>query len=160
LLAPGLTSPFDKEMDARSCTWSEDVARGHWLLPLDIYNRPCLKPPLFYWLGAIVIEIAGGRDDANAPRCRIVSLIARATLATVTMMWTAEHIGALQGWLAFFILISTYAFAARATSALTDMLFSLLMLSFYDAVYPLVKHAVSDRRAIGVGLLLGLAILT
>src|SRR5262249_6074268 len=38
LLAPGLTSPFDKEMDARSCTWSEDVVRaGHWLLPLDIY---------------------------------------------------------------------------------------------------------------------------
>ena len=159
LLAPGLTSPFDKEMDARSCTWVEDVAQaGHWLLPLDIYHRPCLKPPLFYWLGAIVIEIAGGRGDA--PRCRIVSLVSAASLATVTMVWTAGQIGAFEGWLAFFILISTYAFAARATSALVDMLFSLLMLSVYYLVYPLMEGAISPGRTFTAGLLLGLAILT
>jgi 4-amino-4-deoxy-L-arabinose transferase-like glycosyltransferase len=159
LLAPGLTSPFDKEMDARSCTWVEDVAQaGHWLIPLDIYHRPCLKPPLFYWLGAIVIKVAGGRGDA--PRCRIVSLAAAATLATVTMFWTAGWIGGFQGWLAFFILISTYAFSARATSALIDMLFSLLMLSAYYFVYPLVEGAVAPWRAFTAGLLLGLAILT
>ena len=159
LLAPGLTSPFDKEMDARSCTWVEDVARaGHWLLPLDIYHRPCLKPPLFYWLGAITVEIAGGRGDA--PQCRIVSLVSAASLATVTMVWTAGQIGSFEGWLAFFILISTYAFAARATSALVDMLFSLLMLSVYYLVYPVMEGAISPRRTLAAGLLLGLAILS
>jgi 4-amino-4-deoxy-L-arabinose transferase-like glycosyltransferase len=159
LLAPGMSSPFDKEMEARSCTWIEDVARnGHWLLPLDIYQRPSLKPPLFYWLGAIVVELAGGRIDE--PRCRVVSLVSAATLATATMVWTADRIGAFEGWLAFFILISTYAFSARATSTLMDMLFSLLMLTAYYVVYPLMSGAVSRRRTLAGGLLLGFAILT
>jgi 4-amino-4-deoxy-L-arabinose transferase-like glycosyltransferase len=159
LLAPGMSSPFDKEMEARSCTWIEDVARnGHWLLPLDIYQRPSLKPPLFYWLGAIVVELAGGRIDE--PRCRVVSLVSAATLATATMVWTADRIGAFEGWLAFFILISTYAFSARATSTLMDMLFSLLMLTAYYVVYPLMRGAVSRRRTLAGGLLLGFAILT
>jgi 4-amino-4-deoxy-L-arabinose transferase-like glycosyltransferase len=159
LLAPGLTSPFDKEMEARSCTWVEDVAQaGNWLMPLDIYHRPCLKPPLFYWLGAIVSEITGGRVDP--PRCRIVSLVSAASLATITMVWTAGRIGGFEGWLAFCILISTYAFAARATSTLVDMLFSLLVLSVYYAIYPLMEGSISPWRAIAAGLLLGFAILT
>jgi hypothetical protein len=159
LLAPGITSPFDKEMEARSCTWIEDVAReGHWLLPLDIYQRPCLKPPLFYWLGAIAVDLAGGRIDE--PRCRMVSLVSAATLATVTMVWTVDQIGAFEGWLAFFILISTYAFSARATSTLMDMLFSLLMLSSYYVVYPLMRGVISSASTLAGGLLLGLAILT
>ncbi|MGH7932099.1 MAG: ArnT family glycosyltransferase, partial [Candidatus Binataceae bacterium] len=64
------------------------------------------------------------------------------------------------GWLAFFFLLGIYGYASRATTALTDMLLTCLLLSAWFMVYPQLDGEASWRRTFGAGLILGLAILT
>jgi len=81
----------------------------------------------------------------------------------LVLEWTTQALGLATGWLAFFFLIGSYAFASRATTALTDMLMSLLLFAVYGFVYPALELraiGMSRRRVAGAGLLLGLALLT
>src|SRR6185437_3937999 len=125
MLAPGITSPFQKDAEPQSAQWIVDIVqRGDWLLPRDYYNFIERKPPLFYWLSALATKVSGGRVDEA--RARVVSLVAGAALAAGVMAWAASTLGNTQGWLAFFFLIGMSGFASRATTALTDMLMTFL----------------------------------
>ncbi|HXZ88287.1 MAG TPA: glycosyltransferase family 39 protein [Candidatus Binataceae bacterium] len=160
VLSQGLTAPFEKDAEPQSAQWVVDIVQhDHWLLPYDYYGFVERKPPLFYWLAALVVESSGGVVDEA--RARSVSLVAGAALAAVVMGWCAAQIGVAQGWLAFVFLLGTYGFASRAVTALTDMLMSFLLFALYCVIYPALDDAQpSRRRTVLAGVLLGLAMLT
>lgn len=159
VLGQGINAPFIKDAEPQSAQWIAGIVdNGNWLLPHDYYQLVNRKPPLFYWLSAIVAKTSGGRVDEV--RARAVSLAAGAALAAEVMAWTAARLGPCGGWLAFVFLLGTYGFAARATAALTDMLLTFLLFSTYAALMPQIEGAASRWRTVTAGVLLGLAILT
>src|SRR5258708_6544994 len=162
LLGQGIATPFVKDAEPQSAQWIVDIVQnGRWMLPLDYYGLVDRKPPLFYWLSAALTKASGGHVDET--RARSVSLIAGAILAVLVLEWTAATLGLATGWLAFFFVIGSYAFASRATTALTDMLMSLMLFAVYCVIYPALEVGpigMSRWRIAGAGLLLGLAILT
>ena len=166
VLGLGIGAPFEKDQETQSAQWIEAVvARGQWLLPRDDYGGIDRKPPLYYWLSAGVAGLRGARAGAAGARvdevdARIVPCVAGAILAVVAMRWCAAFAGESAGWLALAFLLGTYGFASRATVALTDMLLSLLLFGAWWCVYGLLERTGERARAIGAGILLGLAILT
>src|ERR1700693_2639635 len=68
ILSLGIAAPFEKDAEPQSAQWVVDIAHnGNWLLPHDYYDFVERKPPLFYWLGAIGVKLAGGQvDEARA----------------------------------------------------------------------------------------------
>src|SRR5690349_3676901 len=184
VLGQGINTPFIKDAEPQSAQWIADIVdNGNWLLPHDFYHIVNPKPPLFYWLSAIVTKLSGGQVDQV--RARVVSLAAGAALAAEVMAWTAARLGPYGGWLAFIFLLGTYGFASRATVALTDMLLTFLLFSTYVILMPQVTSragsvespesvlssarvelhknagfAASWWRTVTAGILLGLGILT
>jgi 4-amino-4-deoxy-L-arabinose transferase-like glycosyltransferase len=161
VLIQGIGAPFQKDAEPQSAEWIQSIVRdGHWLIPADAYGYTDRKPPLFYWLSAIVAKATGGTVDEV--RARVVSVVAGTTLAVGVLAWTLANLGAFEGWLAFLFMLGIYGFASRATEALTDMLLTVLLFAAYSAIYPLLDSApvASSRRIIFVGVVLGLGILT
>ncbi|MGA6972748.1 MAG: glycosyltransferase family 39 protein [Candidatus Binatus sp.] len=160
ILVQGISAPFQKDAEPQSAEWIQSIVRdGHWLIPSDAYGYTDRKPPLFYWLSAIVADATGG--TVAEVRARAVSVIAGTALATAILAWTAANVGASEGWLAFLLILGTYGFASRATEALTDMLLTFLLFTAYSAIHALLETppAESPRRKIFVGVILGLGIL-
>ncbi len=171
VLSLGITAPFEKDQETQSAQWIQGITeRGQWLLPTDDYGGIDRKPPLYYWLSALVVK--GGAGVVNEVNARIVSLVAGALLAAAVACWSAAFIGESTGWLALAFVLGTYGFASRATVDLTDMLLSLLLFALWCLVYRLLEvensgpGAASGRGrtqtidALAGGVLLGLAVLT
>lgn len=160
LLGQGITAPFAKDAEPQSAQWIADIVQhGHWLVPRDYYGFVNRKPPLYYWLSALVADAVD--RPVSEVRARVVALAAGAALATLVLEWTAAVLTPATGWLAYVFLIGSYAFASRAVTALTDMLMTLLLF----AAYCMVGRMLGERRASGwwsggAGVILGLAILT
>jgi 4-amino-4-deoxy-L-arabinose transferase-like glycosyltransferase len=165
VLVNGISAPFQKDAEPQSAEWIQSIVRdGHWLIPTDAYGYPDRKPPLFYWLSALVAKSTGGTVDEI--RARAVSLVAGIALATAVLAWTAANVGVSEGWLAFVFMLGTYGFASRATEALTDMILTFLLFAAYCTISTLVDISQSQsqsraapRRAMQAGVILGLAIL-
>ena len=163
VLVQGISAPFQKDAEPQSAEWIESIVRGgHWLIPSDAYGYTDRKPPLFYWLSAVVAKSTGGTVDEV--RARAVSLAAGIALATAVLAWTAANVGASEGWLAFIFMLGTYGFASRATEALTDMLLTFLLFAAYCRLATLVDNSEPQARAaprwtMQAGLILGLAVL-
>ena len=168
VLAQGISAPFQKDAEPQSAEWIQSIVRdGRWLIPEDAYGFADRKPPLFYWLAASAAKISGGSVDEV--RARIVSIVAGTILAVAVLAWTASNVGVVEGWLAFIFLIGTYGFASRATTALTDMLLTLLLFMAYVAIFPLLNEderatldesSRASRDPFMAGLWLGLSVLT
>jgi 4-amino-4-deoxy-L-arabinose transferase-like glycosyltransferase len=161
VLVQGISAPFQKDAEPQSAEWIQSIVRdGHWLIPHDAYGYTDRKPPLFYWLSAVLADSSGG--TVNEVRARAVSVVAGTALTVVVLAWTVANVGAAEGWMAFLLMLGTYGFASRATEALTDMLLTVLLFAAYCAIYPLLAPASpgSARRKIFVGAMLGLGILT
>ncbi len=163
VLAQGISAPFQKDAEPQSAEWIASIVRdGHWLIPIDAYGYSDRKPPLFYWLSALVAKSTGGSVDEV--RARTVSLVAGVALATAVLAWTAANVGVSEGWLAFIFMLGTYGFASRATEALTDMLLTFLLFAAYCRLATSVENSEPPARAaphrpIEAGLILGLAVL-
>jgi 4-amino-4-deoxy-L-arabinose transferase-like glycosyltransferase len=163
VLVQGIGAPFQKDAEPQSAEWIQSIVRdGHWLIPSDAYGYTDRKPPLFYWLSALVADATGGAVDEV--RARAVSVVAGTALATAVLAWTVANVGASEGWLAFLFMLGNYGFASRATEALTDMLLTLLLFAGYSAIYPLLDPPTlastgRSRRKIFVGVILGLGVL-
>jgi 4-amino-4-deoxy-L-arabinose transferase-like glycosyltransferase len=158
-LSQGITAPFSKDQEPQSAQWLSDVAEhGRWLVAHDDYGCAMRKPPLYYWLSAIVVKATGGH--VNEVNARLLSVLAGAAVAVATMAWCCTHLGAAEGWLAFFFLLGSYGFASRATEALTDMLLTFFLFLAYCVLYPQIEGSGSLKRAIAAGVLIGLGILT
>ncbi len=163
VLVQGISAPFQKDAEPQSAQWIQSIVRdGHWLIPDDAYGYTDRKPPLFYWLSALVAKATGATVDEV--RARAVSVVAGTALATAVLAWTAANVGASEGWLAFLFTLGAYGFASRATEALTDMLLTFLLFAAYCTLATLVDNSqpqarAAPRRPIQAGLILGLAVL-
>lgn len=163
VLVQGISAPFQKDAEPQSAEWIQSIVRdGHWLIPSDAYGYTDRKPPLFYWLSALVAKSTGGTVDEA--RARTVSVVAGVALATAVLAWTAANVGASEGWLAFILMLGTYGFASRATEALTDMILTFLLFAAYCRIATLVDIAepqarAAPGRAMQAGVILGLAVL-
>ncbi len=159
VLSQGLNAPFVGIQESLSAQWIADIVRrGDWLLARDYYGMLNLKPPLFYWLSALVAEARGGRlDEAGA---RIVSVLAAVGLVMTVWAWTRARVGRANAWLAFMFLLGSYGFVSRAAMALTDMLLSALVFGACCVLHAQLERPPSTRRAVKAGLLLGLAVLS
>jgi 4-amino-4-deoxy-L-arabinose transferase-like glycosyltransferase len=153
----GLKAPFAGVQEPLQAQLIQDtLSRHHWLVAFDCYGMMNLKPPLYFWLSALIAEVAGGYvTEAIA---RDVSLLAGAALATVVLFWTMANISRTAGLFAYGILLGSYGCASFATVAITDMLMSFLLFGAYCIVYPAMNTP--SGRAIWAGILLGLAVLT
>jgi 4-amino-4-deoxy-L-arabinose transferase-like glycosyltransferase len=162
VLVQGISAPFQKDAEPQSAEWIQSIVRdGHWLIPHDAYGYTDRKPPLFYWLSALVADASGG--TVNEVRARAVSVVAGTALVVAVLAWTVANVGAPEGWIAFLLMLGTYGFASRATEALTDMLLTFLLFAAYCAIYPLLDASASPgsaRQKMFVGAMLGLGILT
>jgi 4-amino-4-deoxy-L-arabinose transferase-like glycosyltransferase len=163
VLAQGISAPFQKDAEPQSAEWIQSIVRdGHWLIPHDAYGYADRKPPLFYWLSAVVAKSTASTVDEV--RARAASVVAGTALAVGVLAWTVANVGTSEGWIAFLFLLGTYGFASRATTALTDMLLTFLLFAAYSAIYPLLDVSTAEssdfrRRKIFVGVILGLGIL-
>jgi 4-amino-4-deoxy-L-arabinose transferase-like glycosyltransferase len=162
VLVQGISAPFQKDAEPQSAEWIQSIVRdGHWLIPHDAYGYTDRKPPLFYWLSALVADATGGAVDEV--RARAVSVVAGTALAVCVLAWTVGNVGLWEGWLGFLFMLGTYGFASRATEALTDMLLTFLLFAAYSAIYPLLDappvSGASSRKVL-VGAILGLGVLT
>ena len=126
---------------------SKHRARRALADPADAYGFTDRKPPLFYWLSALVAKSTGGTVDEV--RARAVSVVAGTALAVAVLAWTVANVGASEGWLAFLLMLGTYGFASRATEALTDMLLTFLLFAAYSAIYPFLDSAASPALRAG-----------
>ena len=80
VLVQGISAPFQKDAEPQSAEWIQSIVRdGHWLIPHDAYGYTDRKPPLFYWLSALVAKATGGTVDEV--RARAVSVVAGTALA-------------------------------------------------------------------------------
>ena len=159
LLSTGINAPFAKDQEPQSAQWVVDIVHhGHWLLPYDYYGDVERKPPLFYWLAALGVEASGGH--VTEALARMPSLIAGAAIAAEVMLWTAATIDEPTGWLATLFLLGMYGFASRATLALTDMLMTLMVLTAYYLLAPMLTGKAETWRVIACGVILGLGVLT
>jgi hypothetical protein len=159
ILSRGINAPFSGDQESLHAQWIQDiVSNRHWLLARDYYGFINLKPPLYFWLSALLVRYAGGH--VTEPLSRVVSLIAGAALATGVLFWTQAKLGRLAGWFAYAVLLGSYGFASFATVNITDMLMSMLLFTAYCITYPLITHSGSANRALCAGIVLGLAILT
>lgn len=159
VLSPGISAPFEKDQQTQSAQWIEGVTqRGQWLLPVDDYGGIDRKPPLYYWLSALVVKAgAGVVDEVNA---RLVSFISAIVIAVAVAWWGATFLGESTGWLALAFVLGTYGFASRARVDLTDMLLSMLMFLTWLCVYQLMEVRESRGVVLAAGVLLGFAVLT
>src|SRR5215469_4374051 len=165
VLVQGISAPFQKDAEPQSAQWIQSIVRdGHWLIPHDAYGYTDRKRPLFYWLSACVSKVLGGSVDEV--RARTVSVVSGTALAVAVLAWTAANVGVSEGWLAFLLMLGTYGFASRATTALTDMLLTFLLFAAYSAIYPLLDAPAPQSRVdkshggAFVGVILGLGVLT
>jgi len=164
-LSQGISAPFAKDQEPQSAQWIADMAgHGHWILCRDYYGYLCRKPPLYYWLSSIIVNVTGGTVDAV--RTRLVSLVAGSVLAVEVFLWSTDALGTATGWLAFLFLLGSYGFASRATVNLTDMLLTALLYGAYGLMYRLIESPAetpsvrrSRWRVVASGVLIGLAIL-
>src|SRR5436305_12396596 len=81
-LGQGITAPFHNDEETRPAGIILDIVdHHHWLVPVDLHGEITRKPPLFYWISAVIAE-ARGRivDEAGS---RIVPLLAAAATAAV-----------------------------------------------------------------------------
>lgn len=159
VLSLGISAPFEKDQETQSAQWIQGVVqRGQWLLPADSYGGIDRKPPLYYWLSALVVK--AGASPVDEVSARLVSLVSGILLAASVMRWGAAFIGESTGWLALAFVLGIYGFASRATVDLTDMLLCLLLFAAWCCIYRLLE--MGGARAISIlgGVLLGLAVLT
>jgi 4-amino-4-deoxy-L-arabinose transferase-like glycosyltransferase len=159
VLAQGISAPFVKDAEPQAAEWIQDVAAGrNLLIPRDYYGALARKPPLFYWVAGAITAVTGGKVDEV--RARVVSIVAGAAVALAVMLWAQAFLDPRTGRLAFLFLLASYAFASRGTLALEDMLLVALMFGAWCLIYEAVERGPSHLMTAGIGVLLGLGVLT
>lgn len=98
-------------------TW-EMIVSGNWLVP-KMDGMPFFhKPPLFYWLEAVALQLFGTSERVG----RTASLLAALLVAGGLCVFLRKHVGARSAQLATGILISLPLFFGGAQFANLDML--------------------------------------
>jgi len=108
---------------------------GDWLVPRRDGKPYLNKPPLFYWLAALVSKAAGGASYATL---RTPSVVAAVGLLALTLFW-ARSVGgpslAMASAAALLLMYSFYRYGRLGTFEMTLALFSNAALLTFDRIY-------------------------
>ena len=151
----------DWEDDSESCGGQimQEMVSGHgWILPLRNGRHMPVKPPLFYWLGALSARARhSGVDllDARLPSALL------ATLGLVIVyLYTRRVAGASVALWASLILVTTPQFIIEARNSRVDMAFCVLLTAALFLAHQVWEGEAGRRAAVLAGLCLGLAALS
>lgn len=127
MLAVRMLSPsdiFDNDQ-ARPSAHIVDVAvNGHWLMQEDPGGRLATKPPMYPWLGAVAVRLAGGRTDEwvlKAPLW-ISYLLVAVLIVDMARLTFGGRRGMVVGCLAAAMWAANFHVFKLAYTARTDML--------------------------------------
>jgi 4-amino-4-deoxy-L-arabinose transferase-like glycosyltransferase len=129
----GLMTPVVYRKDARRAEVSREMAlsKDYWnptLLGEPFYT----KPPLFYWLGAVIYQIFGMEHTGAI---RLIHLVSSVMLLGFMMMWFRKRLTPEQLAAMGLMLFSMYLFQLHMFSADLDMLITLwTTISFFALV--------------------------
>jgi hypothetical protein len=148
--------PFYDKQEAREALVIWEIHNsGNWILPLRNGEEIPAKPPFYHWLGALISKSVGRVDEFTArfPSAALGTLGVLLTYATGVILW-----GRGAGLLSALVLSTSFewrtARAARVDMALTFVLLCSFLFFFY-----LYETGGGRKKAIVLGILLGLAML-
>ena len=144
------TLPMDGHEAFVVQTTHEMQVRHDWIVPWFNDEPRLNKPPLNYWLTAVLAWASGSLEHIEAWHGRLVSAFAALAMALVT--WRAATIlyGARVAVLAMFFLVTSIGFFNYSHDARPDMLFAALCAAGYVAFISAWKANTPGTQTIAV----------
>jgi 4-amino-4-deoxy-L-arabinose transferase-like glycosyltransferase len=115
-----ISPPIGTHGESREGLMVQDILRNQsWILP-HANGEIAWKPPLFYWVGAVLGHLFGQSDLT----LRLTSIIAAEVMAISTFLLGNAMGGRCTAWLGLGALMGMYYFWDAGTQARIDMLFA------------------------------------
>ncbi len=151
----------DWQDDSESCggqIMQEMVAGYGWVLPLRNGLHIPVKPPLFYWLGALsAVARQSGVDLFDS---RLPSAVLAALCVALVYTFTRRIAGGTVALWSALILITTPQYIIEARNSRVDMTFCVLVTAGLFLAQRVWEGEAGRRTAILAGLAFGLAVLS
>lgn len=109
----------------------EMAAHGDWVTPHLNGVKYLEKPPLLYWLVALNYKIFGFSEMS----ARLVPAMSALLTAALVVLFCAYESSAFLGWLAGFILLTTFGFVQMSHVVMGDMLLTCCVAASMFALY-------------------------
>ena len=128
-----VTGPSDTwdQRQPRTVSYTTDMLVNggrHWILPVEAGRQPATKPPLYNWLAAPVVALAGFSSEV-AHKFPSLAAICVCWLAMVRLgRWLDPAGGGSLGWVAGMMFVANYAVFKLGYLARPDMLLVMWLL--------------------------------
>src|SRR2546425_2629950 len=152
----GATPFYDKQEAREALVVWEINHTGNWILPLRNGDEIPAKPPLFHWLGALVSMSINRVDELTTrfPSALLATLGVLLTYLAGATLW-----GRSAGLVSALVLSSSHEWLQAAVAARVDMTLTFVMLCAFLFFLYLYRTGGGRKKALILGLLLGLATL-
>jgi 4-amino-4-deoxy-L-arabinose transferase-like glycosyltransferase len=169
VLAARMTGPSDAWDQAQPQTMSyttDIVVNGNWILPVRPNGEKATKPPLYNWLAAPAVRLAGFSSELAHKLPSVVALCLCWLIVLRVGSRMDPTANGVLGWLAATFVVANYSFFKLGYLARPDMLLTLWLLLGWAAATSLLvdgRHGAQQGaswRAIVFWLCTGLAALT
>jgi 4-amino-4-deoxy-L-arabinose transferase-like glycosyltransferase len=112
-------TPFLSKGEPREAIVVQDLLRqGNWILPRRNAVQLPKKPPLFYWLAALVARARGAVDEASV---RLPSAVMSGVASVLVAAVATALYGAVAGTVSGLTLLTSFEWLRAATAARVDM---------------------------------------
>jgi 4-amino-4-deoxy-L-arabinose transferase-like glycosyltransferase len=149
-------TPFYDKQEAREALVIWEIHNsGNWILPLRNGEEIPAKPPFYHWIGALISSTVGRVDELTArlPSAVLGTAGVLLTYATGAILWSR---GA--GLVSALVLSTSFEWRA-ARAARVDMALTFVLLCSFLFFFYLYETGGGRRKAVVLGILLGLAML-
>jgi len=149
--------PFYDKGEPREGTVVQAMTEtGNWILPLRNAQFIPSKPPLFHWLAAAVSWATG---QINEVTVRFPSALLGAAGVFLVYLAGAYFWSPAVGFFAALVLATSFEWWLTATIARVDMTLNFILLCFFLFFYTTYRAGGGRGKAIGLGVIVGLAVL-
>lgn len=151
----GNTPFYDKQEPREALVIWEIHNSGNWILPLRNGHEIPSKPPLYHWLAALISATTGRVDELTSrlPSAVLGTLGVLLTYATGVIFWSR---GA--GLISALVLATSFEWRT-ARAARVDMTLTFVLVCAFLFFLYLYRTGGGQKKAIVLGILLGLAML-
>ena len=154
--ASGAVPFYDKGEPREGTVVQAMTETGNWILPLRNAQFIPSKPPLFHWLAAAASRAAG---QVNEVTMRFPSALLGAAGVFLVYLAGAYFWAPVVGLFAALVLATSFEWWLTATIARVDMTLNFILLCFFLFFYATYRSGGGRGKAIGLGVIVGLAVL-